>query len=136
MEVRFCFRLDFRIMSGKGGWDNVQRNHQSAFVGTDAKNPPGIGLVAGTDVGTAKNHNPRIRRFGTRKVLFLRVRFTVSAQTVRKSGMLGICAFGLRGSYADRWNDSLSENVKVMSGAVRNQGVHVVNGLPLDSRLS
>ena len=60
---------------------------KARFIGTDAKNPLRIRLVTETNVETATNHNPRIWRFGTRKV-FRNVRtfLTETSKTVRNQG--------------------------------------------------
>ena len=74
-------------MSGEGGADNnVQRNHQSAFIGTGAENPPQTGMVAGQDVGAAAD-----TATWKEGVLFLRIHIAVSSHADGKRGKRAIC---------------------------------------------
>ena len=97
----------FKEVSG-----DVQRDYQITLVKVGMGNPSQDGMVAGTDVGAATDYAPRIRRFGTRKVLFLRIRAAVPAQTDRKRGMLGACERGLRGSGSKRGGMRLTGRIR------------------------
>ena len=52
----------------------MQRNYQTTLVRAGMGSPEQNGMVAGTDVGTATNYNPRLRRFGKGQALLFVIR--------------------------------------------------------------